>query len=78
MTVTLETCPCCGASTESDLLEVARRCYRPKKWGAAPVPYLGGAFSDLDRLVKAGLAERNAAGWWIPTPACISAIGKPA
>ena len=38
-----------------------------KPWGNSPVPYLGGPISDLITLAGAGMAERRADGWFIPT-----------
>ncbi len=53
---------------EGTLLETARRGLRRKSWGGSPAPcFCGLNLDDLDRLRDAGIAERDAAGWWIPT-----------
>ena len=53
---------------ESTLLETARRGLRRESWGGSPAPYFTGLKLDaLDRLQEAGIVERDAAGWWIPT-----------
>lgn len=47
----------------------ARVTLHRKPWSNSPAIWLGGPIADLMRLADAGLAERNAAGWWVPTPA---------
>lgn len=53
---------------ESTLLETARRGLRRESWGGSPdLHFANVSFDDLFRLRDAGIADRDAAGWWIPT-----------
>lgn len=60
-------CPRCGFDVSTPALARVRLMKRP--WGNSPAPYLSGNLSDLEDLAAAGYAQRNPAGWWIPTPA---------
>lgn len=63
-----ELCPHCGNRYAPNPIEIGRRGYRAKSWSESPAPWIGGlTISELEILQASGLAERNAAGWWIPT-----------
>lgn len=53
---------------ENTLLETARRGLRRESWGGSPdLHFANVPFNDLFRLRDAGIADRDAAGWWVPT-----------
>ena len=57
------TCPNCGFDLQTPAL--SRVWVNPPK-GSSP-EHLAGGFSDLEELRLAGYAQRNMAGWYIPT-----------
>lgn len=60
-------CPHCGNYFTPDPISIGRKCLKRESWGGSPALHFAGAFSDLETLQAAGLAKRDAAGWWIPT-----------
>lgn len=38
-----------------------------KAWAGSPAIWIGGACSDLQKLIAAGMVERLPSGWHIPT-----------
>lgn len=46
---------------------IARVKRNEKPWAGSPDVWLSGFIADLVAMERAGLATRNAAGWWIPT-----------
>lgn len=60
-------CPNCGFDVAQPAL--ARVAVKRAAWGGGPALWLSGRVSDLLDLCAAGYAERNAAGWYVPTRA---------
>lgn len=38
-----------------------------KAWSTSPAVWIGGASSDLQKLIAAGMVERLPSGWHVPT-----------
>jgi hypothetical protein len=57
-------CPACSAQAAAGRVTLHR-----EPWATSPAPYLSGMIADLMALRAAGMAQRDPAGWWIPTAA---------
>jgi len=55
-------CPHCAPHAAASRVTLHR-----KAWGGSPAIWIGGACSDLQKLIAAGMVERLPSGWHIPT-----------
>jgi len=59
-------CECCKARLDTVDGALARVTVHRRAWGNSPAPWIGGPWSDLDILIRAGLVTRDPAGWHSP------------